>query len=105
VHMDGVPGGLQAPCQARSGAHQSLRPRARSDAHQQCVARLPYRGHRRFAAVGQHFVVHAVGRAAQCQLAQGDEVTLAKKVANRPFSLLRQVDLALLQALQQVVGR
>jgi hypothetical protein len=66
---------------------------------------LPYRIDRGFAAVGQHLVVDAVGRAAQGQLAQGDQVALAEEVADRPFRLLRQIDLALLQALQQFVGR
>ena len=56
-------------------------------------------------AVGLHVVFHAVGRAAQRQLAQGHQVALAEEVLRRPLGLRRQVDLAGRQPLDQLVGR
>ncbi len=105
LDMDRVPGRLQAAGEAGAGAHQPFRTRAGADADQQRIARLPHRLRRNLAAVGQHLLIDAVGGAAQCQLAQRDQVALAEKVADRPLSLQRQVDLAFLEALQQLVGR
>jgi hypothetical protein len=80
VDVNGMPGRLQSPGQTRTGAHQSLAARARSDAHQQRVARLPYRIHRGFAAVGQHLVVDAVGSAAQANSRRAIRLPLRKKL-------------------------
>ena len=96
VELGGHPGGA---------AHQLLGARVGAHAQQQRFARLPDRHHRLVAPVLLHLVVDPVGGAAQRQFAQGDQVALAKEVAHRAFGLLRQVDLALLQALQQFVGR
>ena len=57
------------------------------------------------AAVLAHLVVDAVRGAAQRELAQRDQVALAEEILDGALGLLRQVDLALAQALQQLVGR
>ena len=57
------------------------------------------------APVLLHLVVDAIGGATQGQLAQGDQIALAEEVLHRAFSLLRHVDLAILEALQQFVRR
>ena len=58
---------------------------------------------------GSTLVVDTVGGPAQCQLPQGQQIALAKEIPGGAFgpviALLRQIDLALLQALQQLVGR
>ena len=52
-----------------------------------------------------HLRVDALGRVAQRQLAQRDQVALLEEVLDRALRLRRHVDLAFAQALEQVVGR
>ena len=53
----------------------------------------------------EQLLVDALGGAPQRQLAQRGQVGRREEVLERPLGLLRDVDLALLQALDQVVGR
>ena len=103
-HVQGVPFAIQFAGQPASSTHQRIRSGAGTDAHQQCLA-----AGWRYAAVSPlvalHLVVHPVGGAPQRQLAQGDQITLAKEVLNRTLGLIRQVNLAFLEPLQQFVGR
>jgi hypothetical protein len=87
-----------------SGAHQPIRPGAGTDADQQRLAE-GWRYATVPLLVALHLVVHPVGGAPQSQLAQGDQVALAKEVLNRAFGLIRQVVLAFLEPLQEFVGR
>ena len=57
------------------------------------------------AHVHAHLRVDALGGATQGELAQGNEVALAEKVTESLLGELRNVDLALLEALQEVIGR
>ena len=86
-------------------AHQPRAERARADADQQPLVGGPGLGDRVVLAIVLHLRVDAVGGAAQRQLAQRDQVALAKEVLHRALGLLRQIDLALLQPLEQVIGR
>jgi hypothetical protein len=56
------------------------------------------------APVDLHLRVYAIGSTTQGQLAQGNQVALTKKVAYGLFGLLRRIDFALTQSLQQVIG-
>ena len=56
-------------------------------------------------APGAHLIVHAVGGAPQRQFAQGEQVALAKEVFNSALCAIADVDLALFQALAQIVRR
>ncbi len=55
--------------------------------------------------VALHLRVDPLGGPAQRQLAQGDQVALAEEAVDRPRRLLGHVDLALAQALEQLLGR
>ena len=57
------------------------------------------------APVVLHLHVDTVGRSAQCQLAQGDQIALAEEVLYRPLGLLWQIHFTFFQPLQQVIGR
>ena len=53
----------------------------------------------------QELLVDALRGAPQRQLAQGRQVARREVVVERPLGLLRDIDLALLQPLDQIVGR
>ncbi len=105
LDVDHDPFGVQRARHALAGAHQPLGLLVRADAHQQALAGGPDRADRRALAVRAHRRVDPVRRGAQRQLAQRDQVALAEEVLDRAPRLLRHVDLALAQALQQLVGR
>jgi hypothetical protein len=54
--------------------------------------------------VREQLLVHPLGGAPQRQLAQGRQVAGRKVVLQRALGLLRNVDLAFLQPLDQVIG-
>ena len=56
-------------------------------------------------AVAAHLRIDAVGGAAQREFAQREQVALAEEVSDRALRLFGKIDLAILEALQQVVGR
>src|SRR3984893_4556237 len=56
-------------------------------------------------AIGLNVIFDTIGGAAQLKLAQSHEVALAEEISRSPFDLLRHVDLARLEACQQLVGR
>ena len=57
------------------------------------------------AHVGLHLRVHPLGGAPERELPERDQVALPEEVPDRLLGLLRQVDLALLQSAEQLVGR
>ena len=103
--MHRMPFDVELSGQAGAAAHHLFAMRTGTDAGQQRLAVRPHRAHRRLAPVGQHFVVNAVGGAAQRQLAQGQQIALAEEVLGRALGLRRQIDLALLEPAEQFVGR
>ena len=99
-----MPAGAQLPGQPRRAAHHVVALGARADAGQQRRPGFPDCVNRLFDAVRPHVILDAVGRAAQRQFAQGDQVPFAEKIARGAFGLLFLVDLAAFQARQQFVG-
>ena len=97
------PLGVQARRHPPCGAHEAIGKRVMADADQDALVGRPGLGDGVVAPVALHLRVDAVGGAAQRQLAQRDQVALAKEALDRPFGLLRDVDLAFLEALEQVV--
>ena len=86
-----MPGQIGLRGQARRAAHHRLAAFTRADAGQQRIARGPYRLAQR-AALGRaapvlHLRVHPVSGTAQRQLAQRNQVALAKKMGGRAFGL------------------
>ena len=79
--------------------------RARADAHQQPLARRPGLADALLGHVAAHLRVHPLGRAAERQLAQRDQVALPEEALDRAARLLGDVDLALAEPLLQDVGR
>ena len=78
---------------------------ARADAHQQPLARRPGLADSLLGHVAAHLRVHPLGRAAERQLAQRDQVALPEEALDRAARLLGDVDLPLAQPLLQDVGR
>ena len=103
--IGGNPVGMQAGRQTRSASDQFLGIRAGTDTDQQALLGLPYTAYRPVVAILAHLRVDSVSGAAQRQLAQCDEITLAEEVLDGVLGLLRKIDLALFQALQQFIGR
>ena len=62
---------------------------------------MPNLADRPVAAVGTHLFVHAVGGLPQGEFTQGDQVSLAEKIADRPLGLFRHVDFAVLERLRK----
>ena len=94
---------MQARRHAPRRAHQARRVRARRDAHEHALARVPRLLDAVRGLVAAHLRLDALGGAAQRELAQRDEVALAEEVLDGARRLLRDVDLALVQALEQLV--
>ncbi|EWS54666.1 hypothetical protein X551_02511 [Methylibium sp. T29] len=105
LDVDRVPGHRELLRQARGTAHHVVGVVARPDAAQQRGLGLPHRRDGLLDAIGLHVVLDAVGGAPQRQLAQRHQVALAEEVPDRPLRLRRQVDLAGLEPLDQLVGR
>ena len=104
LDVDGGPLDAELRREPRRAAHDVLAARARADAAQQRSLGLPDALDRLVGAVGLDVVLDAVGGAAQRELAQRHQVALAEEVARRALDLLGQVDLAGLEAREQVVG-
>ncbi len=106
LHVGGDPGRLQGFRQAPGGPDQAGRAGLGIDADQHPLARGPgLAGDALAGHVAAHVGVHVVGGAAQGQFAQGQQVALAEEALDGVLGLLGHVDLALLQALQQLLGR
>ena len=86
-------------------ANQPRRARRLADADQHPLTGRPRAGNRMLAHMRQQLLVDALGGAAQRQLAQRRQIAGREKVANRALGLLRHIDLALVQALDQILGR
>ena len=100
-----MPRGFKPAGDTGRGADDLLTTGTRADAGEQRIPGLPDWRDKLIAPVLQHLVIDPVGSAAQRQFAQGDQVALAEKVADRPFRLVGKINLAGLQALQQFVRR
>ena len=86
-------------------AHEARRARVFADADENALARRPRARDRARLHLLEQLLVDPLGGAPQSQLAQGGEIGGREVVLERALRLLGDVDLALLQALDQVVGR
>ena len=85
--------------------HEARRRRILADADQHALARGPGAADRVGAHVGEHLLVDALRRAAQRELAQGGQVAGLEVIPQRALGLGGDIDFALAQPLDQVVGR
>ncbi len=105
LHVDRGPWPAQAVRDAAGVADQRLAAGAAVDVHQHAVAGAPRAADGVAAHVVDHLVVHPLRRAPQRQFAQRRQVARLEVVLDRPLRLLRQVDLAVVQPLDQVLRR
>ena len=96
---------VQAVGQALGVAHEARGARVLADADQNALARRPRARDGARLHLLEQLLVDALGGAAQRQLAQRGQVGRREVVLERALGLLGDVDLALLQPLDQVVGR
>ena len=99
------PWSVQAVGEALGVAHQPGGARILADADQHALARRPWPRDGARLHLRQQLLVDAVGGAAQRQFAQRRQVGRREEVLQRALRLLRDVDLAFLEALDQVFGR
>ena len=86
-------------------SHEAGRPRILADANQNALAHRPGSGDGVGLHVGEQLFVDPFCGAPQRQFAQRGQITRREIMLQRAFGLFGDVDLALLQALDQVVGR
>ncbi len=86
-------------------AHEARRARILAEADQDALARRPGAGDRIGLHVGEQLLVDPLGGPPQRQFAQRGQIARREIMLQRPLGLLGDIDLALLQPLDQVVGR
>ncbi len=57
------------------------------------------------AAVHFHLLIDPLGCSPECHFPQRDEIALAEKILERLLCVLRHIDLAVFESLQEIVGR
>ena len=98
------PGGMQAVGEALGVTHEPCRARVLADADEQALARSPWARNGPRLHLVEQLLVDALGGAPQRQLAQSGQIGGREEMLERALGLLGDVDLALFQALDQVVG-
>ncbi len=96
---------MQPVGEALGVAHEAGRARILAQAHQDALAGGPGPLDRIGLHVVEQLLVDPLGGAAQRQLAQRGQIARREIVFQRPFGLLGHIDLALLEPLDQIVGR
>ena len=99
------PRSVQAVSEPFGVANQSGAAPILADADQDALARRPRPGDGVRLHLAEQLLVDALGRPAQRQLAQGGEIGGRKEMLERALGLLGDVDLALFQPLNEIVGR
>ena len=99
------PRAMQPVGESLGVAHQAGRAQILADAHQNAFARRPRSLDRMRLHFREQLLVNPLGGAAQGQFAQRGEVGGREEMFERALGLFRNVDLALLEALDQIVGR
>ena len=104
LHGERGPGGVQPVGQALGVAHEAGGARVLVDADEHPLAGRPGAGDGVRLHVAEKLGVDPLGDAAQRQLAQRGQVAGREIVGERPAGGLADIDLAVLQPLDQVVG-
>ena len=101
----GAPGRVEGRGELCGAAGDPLRHIIRRDASEKPLGGAPRALDRLFAQIVDDFVVDTVGGAAQGKLAKRRQVAEREEVLGRPPRRIRQIDLALFEALDEFVGR
>ena len=96
---------MQTVGEALGRSHQSRGARVFADADEDAFARRPWPGNGTGLHLGTQLFIDPVGSAPQGQFAQRRQVCRRKEMLKRTLGLLGYIDLAFLEALDQVVGR
>ena len=104
LNIDSQPFRPQPRRHAPGRPYQPGRERTGADAHQHALGRRPCLRNRVRRPVDLHLGVDPVSRTAQGQFPQGNQIAFAEEVVEGPSGLLRHIDLALAQTLQQLIG-
>ena len=105
LDVECCPGCMQAIGKTLGVTHKGGRARILANANKDPIPRGPWPGYRASAHVLEQLLVDAIRRPPQGQLAQGRQIGRREIVLEGALGLLGDVDLALLEALDQVVGR
>ena len=105
LDADRGPRRMQPVGQPLGVAHEPGRARILADADQNALARRPGPGNGVGLHMGEQLLVDPLGGAPQRQFAQRGQVARREIMLQRALGLFGNIDLALLQALDQVVGR
>src|SRR5690606_27101930 len=92
-------------CKPTRIANQRYASRSVIDRNQYAVAGGPRSFNGMSAHMAEELLIHALCSAAQRQLTQCREISRRKIVADRPFCGLREIDLAFIEALDEIVWR
>src|SRR6202035_6165539 len=103
LDADGGPGGVQAVCEPLGIAHEPRRPRILADADQDAFAGRPGTGDGVGLHVGEKLFVNPLGGPPQRQFAQRGQIARREIMLERALRLFWDVDLAFLQALDEIV--
>ena len=103
--MDRGPGRPQRVGEPLGRAHQLLGIGKLAERDDDPFAPRPGAGQRMGAEIVEHLRIDRLGRAAKRELAQGRQIGFGEEMPERPRRFVGNVDLALLQPLDQLVGR
>ena len=96
---------LLSCCEPRRRAEHGLRQGITANADDDALSARPWPFNPLLAQMSQHLFVHAISRASQRQFAQGRQVARPEELIDGAACVLRQIDFAVLQALDQLLGR
>ena len=105
LDMHRRPRRLQTVRHAFGVTHHVDAARIAADTGQHTLAGRPGPGDRMGLHVADHLLVDPLRRATQRKFAQGGQVAGQEVVTDGALGLVRQIDLAVLQALNQIIGR
>ena len=105
LDRDGDPVCIEAGCELACAPDDPFRHFVRPDASEQALRRRPRALDRLLPQVVDHLVVDAIGGAAQRQFAQSRQIAGGEEILRRPPGCLRHIHLAVVQALDELVGR
>jgi hypothetical protein len=103
--VKGQPLGVAAVGHASGSADQAWRVRTGADAHQNTLPGWPRTRDGVRLHIGLHLLVHPFRRPTEGKLPQCRQVAQTEKTLNRSLCLFGDIDLALTQALQQLIRR
>ncbi len=104
LNVHGDPFGMETRRHRSGGPHQTGSPGLHVHADHDRFGGRPRSDHGMVAAIHLHLLVDPLGGSPESHFAQCDQIPLAEEILERLLRLLRHVDFAVFQTLQQVIG-